>query len=78
MQSPPYTPSRIIEINGVEANLFLRIIEVASHPRDGEYMTLSHRWGTAEFMTLREECIDSMKEGIVWSNLPKAFQDACD
>ena len=76
MQSPPYIPSRLIEITGAEANPFLRIIEVASHPCDGEYITLSHCWGTAEFMTLREDRIDSMKEGIVWSNLPKTFQDA--
>lgn len=39
-------------------------------------MTLSHCWGTTDIPTLRESCIDSMKEGIVWSSLPKTFQDA--
>ena len=39
-------------------------------------MTLSHCWGTVEFLTLRESCVESMKEGIVWWTLPKSFQDA--
>ena len=39
-------------------------------------MTLSHCWGTAEFLTLRESRKDDMKERIVWSSLPKTFQDA--
>lgn len=38
-------------------------------------MTLSYCWGTAEFLTLRESCLDDMKEGILWSSLPKTFQD---
>lgn len=39
-------------------------------------MTLSHCWGNAGFLTLRESCINEMKESILWSSLPKTFQDA--
>ena len=39
-------------------------------------MALNHCWGIADFSTFRERCTDSMKEGVVWSSLPKPFQDA--
>ncbi len=76
IQSVPHIPARLVEISGSDANPILRIIETASRPRDGEYMTLSHCWGSADFLTLRKNCVNSMKEGIVWSSLPKTFQDA--
>ena len=76
IQSVPHIPARLVEISGSDANPILRIIETASRPREGEYITLSHCWGAAEFLTLRESCIDNMKEGIVWSSLPQTFQDA--
>lgn len=72
----PHIPARLVEISGSDASPILRIIETASCPRDGEYMTLSHCWGGADLLTLRESCVDNMKEGIVWSSLPKTFQDA--
>ncbi len=76
IQSVPDIPARLVEISGSDANPIIRIVETASRPREGEYTTLSHCWGAADFLTLRESCIDNMKEGIVWSSLPKIFQDA--
>lgn len=75
-RSLPNIPTRLIEINGSDAKPLLRLVETASRPREEEYMTLSHCWGTADFLTLRESCLDEMKKGVVWSSLPKTFRDA--
>ena len=75
-RSLPNVPIRLIEIDGSDAQPLLRLVETASHPRKEKYMTLSHCWGTADILTLRESCLNDMKKGIVWSALPKTFQDA--
>ena len=76
VRSLPNIPTRLIEIIGSDAQPLLRLVETASHPREGNYMTLSHCWGDADFLTLRERCLNDMKEDITWSSLPKTFQDA--
>ena len=75
-RSLPNVPTRLIEIDGSDAQPLLRLVEKASHPRKEKYMTLSHCWGTADFLTLRESCLNDMRKDIVWSALPKTFQDA--
>ena len=72
----PNIPTRLIELTGSDAKPLIRLVETASHPREGNYMTLSHCWGTADFLTLRKSCLNDMKEGIRWSSLPKTFQNA--
>lgn len=76
VRSLPNIPTRLLEINGSEAKPLVRLVETASHSREENYMTLSHCWGTAEFLTLRKSRLNDMKGGITWSSLPKTFQDA--
>ena len=38
-------------------------------------MTLSHRWGTAEFLKLTIENYENLKRGFSISDLPKTFRD---
>jgi hypothetical protein len=40
------------------------------------YMTLSHCWGSAQFLTLTKRTLPKLKAGISTSKLPKTFQDA--
>lgn len=40
------------------------------------YMTLSHCWGSAQFLTLTQSSLPRLEAGIFTSELPKSFQDA--
>jgi hypothetical protein len=40
------------------------------------YLTLSHRWGQAEFIQLNASTIAALTAGIAISDLPRCFQDA--
>ncbi|KAK1990797.1 HET-domain-containing protein [Colletotrichum falcatum] len=39
-------------------------------------MTLSHRWGEAQFIQLRHNDEDTFRQGIPWDSLPQTFKDA--
>lgn len=41
-----------------------------------QYMTLSHCWGNATFLTLTMSTIEQLMEGVLISSLPRTFQDA--
>jgi hypothetical protein len=46
-------------------------------PRETRYMTLSHRWGQAEFLNLTKSTRNALEAGIVpLSHVPKTFADA--
>ena len=46
------------------------------NPRAGEYMTLSHCWGAAQFIKLQSDNIEELGKGIRLEKLPKTSQDA--
>ena len=69
-------PTRLLEIDGSEKQTSVRIITTDKNPRAGEYMTLSHCWGAAQFITLRKDNLAELGQGIQLGKLPKTFQDA--
>ena len=69
-------PARLLEIDGSEKHTLVRIIKTDKNPRAGEYMTLSHCWGAAQFITLRKDNLAELGQGIQLERLPKTFQDA--
>lgn len=74
-----FCPIRLLEIKITEnAAIQLRLIEPTAEdwPREAEYTTLSHCWGSGEFTTLRSSNHDSLLEEVELSTLPKTFQDA--
>jgi Heterokaryon incompatibility protein (HET) len=42
----------------------------------GQYLTLSHRWGSSQHFTLTSASSNSFHESIPFESLPKTFQDA--
>ena len=66
-------PTRLLEI-GPLGTLRLRITGI--NPPTGPYLSLSHCWGSAVFLKLTLQNIDSLKFGISCSTLPKTFRDA--
>ncbi|KAK8217864.1 heterokaryon incompatibility protein-domain-containing protein [Phyllosticta capitalensis] len=70
-------PKRLIDLSNFaksSGNPFL--IETREHELQGPYATLSHCWGTKEFITLTENNIGDMLTEIPMDQLPKSFQDA--
>ena len=69
-------PTRLLEIDDSGKHISVRIITTDKNPRAGEYMTLSHCWGAAQFITLRKDNLAELGHGIQLERLPKTFQDA--
>jgi len=71
--NPPWWPTRLLDI---ESHTEARLLETYTATPSGPYLTLSHRWGTAKFVTLTTENIEDMKSGIAYQSLPRTFLDA--
>ncbi len=76
-------PKRVlfIETNG-EGKISVRLIE-PKHGEQGAYIALSHCWGSSQLCVTAhatsdnaESTLEHRKRGIIWSTLPKTFQDA--
>jgi hypothetical protein len=50
-------------------------VDIDEHYEGYQYMTLSHCWGTAAFITLTSATLEMLSKGIPISYLPKTFRD---
>lgn len=66
-------PTRLLDI---ESHTDALLVETSIATSLGPYLTSSHRWGAAEFVTLTTENIENMKRGISYQSLPRTFLDA--
>lgn len=67
-------PTRLLELMPTGTSIKLRVLE--SDGLSVDYAALSHCWGTAGTLKTTTENIQSMRNDIPVSNLPKTFQDA--
>lgn len=67
-------PTRLIKISRWTNNLRLVITET-ERPQSS-YVTLSHCWGKADFIQLTQDTLDQFQKDIIFSDLPKTFQQA--
>lgn len=69
-------PRRVIDVLSLEVDHRVRLRELYNHEQ-GKYICLSHCWGTEEAIPLRTtlETYEERMTGIIWSDLPKTFQD---
>lgn len=66
------TSFRVLDLGlSHDANIYLTDFNGQNY-----YATLSHSWGTSQPIKLEEKKTDEFREGIVFWNLPKTFQDA--
>lgn len=73
LSPPPWYPTRLLEIAPLGI-LRLRITD--TDPPDGPYLSLSHCWGSALFLKLLLQNMESLKGGVSHSMLPKSFLHA--
>lgn len=68
-------PDRILSLKAsTEGNITVRLTEPDNAL--GKYATLSHRWSLDHNFITTIENLGDRKEGILWEELPKTFQDA--
>ena len=75
-QLKPYCPTRLVEILPLGSDKDLRIIHTIKTVPDGPYLTLSHRWGTAEFLQLKQLRLPEFEQGFNIADLPRTSRDA--
>jgi hypothetical protein len=73
--SPKILPGRLVYISPCEDGP-LRLCETSGLVPDTPYMTLSHCWGSKDFLRLTSENYDELKVQIPFEKLTKTFQDA--
>jgi hypothetical protein len=77
-ETPGWHPTRLLKITG-SGNSTIRLILTKSEPpaeHSKPYLTLSHCWGKARFLTLTAHTLPQLLQGADISKLPKTFQEA--
>ncbi|KAN0116743.1 HET domain containing protein [Hyaloscypha variabilis] len=69
-------PTRLLYIQNLNDNPDIKLIETKDTTPSGSYITLSHRWGTAEFIKLTKENLSELRGGFSLTDLPQIFRDA--
>lgn len=68
-------PTRLLSVGDPNQVTQVRLIDTSNLP-SGPYMTLSHKWGQAQFLKLETSTFDKLKSGVNIEELPKTFCDA--
>lgn len=68
-------PSRLLSLDPTNRRR-IRLLDTCNITPAPVYMTLSHCWGTAKFLTLNGSTCERLREGIDVFELPQTFRDA--
>lgn len=69
-------PSRLIELGSADSDYELRIYTKLKGSPEAPYLTLSHRWGAADFLKLTQSTFERLHRGFSIAELPQTFRDA--
>ncbi|GKT68609.1 heterokaryon incompatibility protein [Colletotrichum tofieldiae] len=75
----PWHPTRLLDLDVPNSNPDMFRVVVTSEQRIGPgepYTTLSHCWGSAQFLQLKKSTYDEFKKGVKLDRLPKTFREA--
>ena len=77
VQEPQWYPTRLLDLGESPASTgTVRLVLKDIDHLSGPYVTLSHCWGTAEFLTLNTTNFEILRAGISILELPQTFQNA--
>ncbi|KAK1634598.1 heterokaryon incompatibility protein [Colletotrichum phormii] len=79
LKAEPWYPTRLLDLNaGCGGIDIVRLVITAEHPpsHNDRYATLSHCWGSAQFLQLKKVACEDFQRGIELSKLPKTFREA--
>ena len=72
--SKPDLPTRLIDVGPPDGSIEPRLVETKG--QQGQYVTLSHCWGTSKPPVTDPETFGRYHQAIPFPSLPKTFQDA--
>lgn len=76
-RNPDWYPTRLVDVGDNSSSCsHIRLIETAGEHPAGPYATLSHCWGSANFIKLERSTVNHFQKGIPMIELPKTFRDA--
>jgi hypothetical protein len=67
-------PTRVLDLNESTHSQLITLVETKG--RVGRYVALSHCWGLSHRIKTTKSTIEAHKKGILFTMLPKTFQDA--
>ncbi|OCL03837.1 HET-domain-containing protein, partial [Glonium stellatum] len=75
-KQPEFTalPSRVIDVGPLDGSQEPKLVETKG--LFGKYLTLSHCWGGSQPIKTVRDTLEENKRCILWSSIPKTFQDA--
>ncbi|KAM0250847.1 hypothetical protein ACHAP5_002065 [Fusarium lateritium] len=73
-----WKPTRLLHISPELGSSHIRLVEGEDIPNQVEYLTLSHRWGSASHIQLKKDNLESFKTWIPLDKLSRTFNDACE
>lgn len=73
--SPPSLPARVIDVGDESSGYCVKLCEM-NCGESGNYITLSHCWGTVTQFTTTKASIRAHTNKIMYDELPKSFRDA--
>ncbi|KXH43390.1 heterokaryon incompatibility protein [Colletotrichum salicis] len=79
LKAEPWYPTRLLDLEaGCEGIDIVRLVITAEHPplHNNRYATLSHCWGSAQFLQLKKATCEDFQRGIELFKLPKTFREA--
>ena len=71
-----YYPTRLIDVRANSSDGELRLYSTSDGAIKKPYMTLSHCWGTSQFLHLTTSTLNRLQKGFNLAELPPTFQDA--
>lgn len=79
LKANPWYPTRLLDLKaGCEGKDVVRLVITAANPpsHNDRYATLSHCWGSAQFLQLKKATCNDFRRGIELSELPRTFREA--
>ncbi|KAJ4180171.1 hypothetical protein NW755_012022 [Fusarium falciforme] len=68
-------PSRALHVQKFNRLISVKVVSGEDVPSGSEYITLSHRWGGSEQLTLTSDTLVTFSEGIPAERLPRLFSE---
>ena len=69
---------RIIDVGRIQSEETVQLCHAKDMPHDAAYTTLSHCWGGADILVLKESAHKQFQESISFEDLPQTFKDAVE
>ena len=76
LDSSEWYPTRLLDVDSTASGDLIKLVLTVEGVSASRFNTLSHCWGTAEFLQLDQSTSTELEKGVHIDILPQAFKDA--